>query len=68
MYYISKLHYTLTDSMKYGYARVSTKKQSASLDDQILKLKKSGCDDVFSESISGASAKRPKLRRGSNKG
>ena len=26
-----------------------------------MKLKKSGCDDVFSESISGASAKRPKL-------
>ncbi len=47
--------------MKYGYARVSTKKQCTSLDDQILKLKKSGCDEVFSESISGASAKRPKL-------
>nr|WP_225630074.1 recombinase family protein [Cysteiniphilum sp. 19X3-34] len=47
--------------MKYGYARVSTKKQCSSLDDQILKLKKSGCDEVFSESISGASAKRPKL-------
>ncbi len=61
MYHISKLQYTLTDSMKYGYARVSTKKQCSSLDDQILKLKKSGCDEVFSESISGASAKRPKL-------
>ena len=61
MYYISKLQYILTDLMKYGYARVSTKKQCASLDDQILKLKKSGCDDVYSESISGASAKRPKL-------
>ena len=32
MYDISKLRYTLTDSMQYGYARVSTKKQCASLD------------------------------------
>ena len=47
--------------MKIGYARVSTKKQCESLDTQISKLKKSGCKDVYSEVVSGASAKRPEL-------
>ena len=49
--------------MKIGYARVSTKKQCESLDTQISKLKKSGCKDVYSEVVSGASAKRPELTR-----
>ena len=45
--------------MKFGYARVSTKDQS--LDLQIDALKKEGCDEVFSEKISGRSEKKPKL-------
>ena len=48
-------------NMKYGYARVSTKKQNKSLDDQIYRLKKLDCDVIFSEVVSGASAKRPEL-------
>jgi len=47
--------------MKYGYARVSTKKQNKSLDDQIYRLKKLDCDVIFSEVVSGASAKRPAM-------
>ena len=34
-------------NMKYGYARVSTKKQNKSLDDQIYRLKKLDCDVIF---------------------
>ena len=40
--------------MKIGYARVSTKHQCESLDQQIKLLKKSGCSEVYSEVISGA--------------
>ncbi|MCF6768529.1 recombinase family protein [Thiotrichales bacterium 19S11-10] len=47
--------------MKYGYARVSTKKQGSSLDNQIKQLKQAGCETIFSESVSGASSKRPEL-------
>ena len=47
--------------MKIGYARVSTKNQCASLDQQIKLLKKSGCSEVYSEVISGANTKRPEL-------
>ena len=50
-------------NMKYGYARVSTKKQNKSLDDQIYRLKKLDCDVVFSEVVSGASTKRPELSK-----
>ena len=49
--------------MKIGYARVSTKSQCESLDQQIKLLKKSGCNEVYSEVISGASAKRPELTK-----
>jgi DNA invertase Pin-like site-specific DNA recombinase len=38
--------------MKFGYARVSKNEQS--LDIQIEKLKKAGCDEIFAEKISGA--------------
>ncbi|STX29821.1 site-specific DNA recombinase; e14 prophage [Legionella beliardensis] len=38
--------------MKFGYARVSPNDQS--LDIQIQKLKDAGCDEIFSEKVSGA--------------
>lgn len=49
--------------MKIGYARVSTKHQCNSLDEQIAQLKKAGCDDVYSEVISGANGKRKELTK-----
>lgn len=49
--------------MKIGYARVSTKMQCESLDHQIRLLKKSGCNEVYSEVISGAKPKRPELTK-----
>jgi DNA invertase Pin-like site-specific DNA recombinase len=49
--------------MKIGYARVSTKHQGESLDQQIKLLKKSGCSEVYSEVISGANSKRPELTK-----
>jgi DNA invertase Pin-like site-specific DNA recombinase len=49
--------------MKIGYARVSTKHQCESLDQQIKLLKKSGCSEVYSEVISGANSKRPELTK-----
>ncbi|WP_109830121.1 recombinase family protein [Reichenbachiella versicolor] len=45
--------------MIFGYARVSTKEQN--LDLQIDALAKAGCEDVFSEKLSGRSEKKPKL-------
>ena len=47
----------------YGYARVSTKKQRASLDEQIIQLKKYSCNQVFAEAVSGADKKRPQLTK-----
>jgi len=47
--------------MKLGYARVSTKHQCNSLDQQITLLKDSGCKEVYSEVISGANSKRKEL-------
>ena len=37
--------------MKIGYARVSTKHQRESLDQQIDLLKKAGCKEIYSEII-----------------
>lgn len=45
--------------MIFGYARVSTKDQS--LDLQIDGLKKEGCEEVFSEKLSGRNKNKPKL-------
>ena len=42
-----------------GYARVSTKDQN--LDVQLEKLKKFGCEQIFSEKLSGTIQNRPKL-------
>ena len=48
--------------MKYGYARVSTDDQKADM--QHAALKKDGCTKIFTdEGLSGATSKRPALRR-----
>lgn len=47
--------------MIIGYARVSTTDQN--LDAQLDALKEAGAGRVFSETISGATAKRPELQR-----
>ena len=49
------------DQMKIGYARVSTEDQN--LDSQIDALKKEGCDDIFSEKVSGASSQQEELEK-----
>lgn len=46
--------------MKFGYARVS--KEIQSLDIQIKKLKEAGCDEIFSEKVSGAKDDRKQLQ------
>lgn len=45
--------------MKIGYARISTKEQSLSM--QIDALKKAGCDQIHEEIASGAKTARPVL-------
>ncbi len=45
--------------MKIGYARVSTKEQSLSM--QVDALKKAGCDKIHEEIASGAKTSRPVL-------
>ena len=45
--------------MRIGYARTSTSNQKYSLENQIDKLTKNGCEKIFSEEISSVSAKRP---------
>lgn len=47
--------------MKIGYARVSTKHQKDSLQQQIALLKSAGCKKIYSEIISGADSKREEL-------
>ncbi len=45
--------------MKYGYARVSTTDQDASL--QIDALQEHGCDEIFVDKISASTTERPEL-------
>src|SRR5713101_766227 len=47
--------------MIYGYARVSTDAQD--LTSQLVQLKTAGCEKVYREKITGATADRPQLRR-----
>ncbi len=47
--------------MKIGYARVSTEDQDSAL--QLDALNSSGCERIYSESISGKQKKRPELDR-----
>lgn len=47
--------------MKFGYARVSTVGQN--LDNQWDALNKEGCEEIFSEYISGAVKERPELNK-----
>lgn len=48
-----------TNYMIFGYARVSTKDQSLNL--QIDALRNAGCEKIYSEKVSGRSAKKLKL-------
>lgn len=45
--------------MKFGYARISTPKQS--LENQITLLENSGCEKIFSDVISGAFSLKPQF-------
>lgn len=49
--------------MKIGYARVSTKHQRESLDQQISFLKGAGCSKIYSEIISGSNSQRLELTK-----
>ena len=48
--------------MKIGYARTSTLKQDYSLEDQIERLEKEGCEKIFSEQVSSVQD-RPEFDR-----
>jgi DNA invertase Pin-like site-specific DNA recombinase len=47
--------------MIYGYARVSTDAQD--LTNRVAQLKAAGCDPIFREKISGATAERPQIKK-----
>lgn len=47
--------------MRVGYARVSTREQTGSLDAQEVQLRAAGCERVYRDTISGAKSKRPGL-------
>ena len=46
--------------MKIGYARVSTLDQNTEL--QLAALKDAGCDEIYSENLSGKNRNRPELK------
>ena len=47
--------------MKIGYARVSTDDQNPDL--QLTALKRTGCGKIFTDTATGANAKRPELAK-----
>ncbi|MGO9022010.1 MAG: recombinase family protein [Syntrophobacteraceae bacterium] len=47
--------------MKIGYARVSTDDQNPDL--QLTALKRAGCGKIFTDTATGANAKRPALAK-----
>jgi DNA invertase Pin-like site-specific DNA recombinase len=47
-----------------GYARVSTREGSQVLDRQLDALRGAGCERIFEDRGSGASAERPGLKAG----
>ena len=49
--------------MRYGYARVSTRKQvkGFSLEEQVDRLKTEGCDEIIEEQFTGSTTQRPKF-------
>lgn len=47
--------------MKFGYARISTPKQS--LESQLTLLKKSGCERIFSDVISGYNSEKKEFEK-----
>jgi len=49
------------ETLKVGYARVSTKDQTHDL--QLDALKKAGCSKIYTETVSGAKADRPVLAK-----
>lgn len=51
--------------MKYGYARVSTLHQD--LESQLQALEKEGCDEIYSEKLTGTKIDRPKFQELLNK-
>lgn len=51
--------------MKYGYARVSTKRQATngnSLEEQVNKLQNEGCEIIYQEALTGTKKDRPKFK------
>jgi len=47
--------------MKFGYARVSSNHQN--VEDQLNALKKEGCNEIFVDNVSGATAERPEFEK-----